>query len=142
MEYFKTYSFSSLTELGNLHDEWIRNVWLQYATKHPELYSVQDAIESSLHRPHRKPDRIKWQHILVHVDGESTPPLTLKVRRKKYTLKDIKRLLDDIIYTEITWRYFFLNWSNELCSTVKDELLMGNQIVPTYNSDIVLHINM
>ena len=78
----------------------------------------------------------------LHVDGESTPPLTLKVRRKKYTLKDIKRLLDDIIYTEITWRYFFLNWSNELWSTVKDELLMGNQIVPTYNSDIVLYINM
>jgi len=39
----------------------------------------------------------KWLRILVHVEGESTPHLVLKVKKRKYTLKDVRRLLDDII---------------------------------------------
>jgi len=77
-------------------------------------------------------------HFGVHRRRVSSSPCTASQEKR---VQSVLRLIDDVIFTKDDWRYFFLNWCEELGSAVMDEL-MGNQIVPVYNSNIVMHIQM
>lgn len=141
MEWYNSdLSSPSLTEEGTKHDKWLRDMWLFYSSRHQKLYGKEPHGAAAPRQKKRKKN--PWQHIFIYVEGESAEPLTFKIRRKKYSLKDIKRLLADVIEVDDTWRYFFLDWSRELQSEIKDEIVLEQQIVPTYNSDITLYILM
>ena len=74
------------------------------------------------------------------MEADSSQPHILCVERRKRSLKQFKALLSDYMYCDNSWRFFFLNWCDEIKSEVKDELVYDYQIVPTYNSNVAVFI--
>ena len=128
--YTREASSNALTSERNF-DSWLRDTWLSHKNT-----GQKRRARRSKRRLHHDSN----MDIYVYVEGDSSQPHILRVERRKRSLKQFKALLSDYIYCDDSWRYFFLNWCDEIKSEVKDELVQDHQIVPTYNSNVTVFI--
>lgn len=133
METFHTGSASlnSLQSVGELHDQWLRNVWNKFER------SDSKAQKNLLNRD------VNTINLYVFFDTKaSRQRMQIAIYDGEYTLEHIKKLIwaKKCVTLSNRYRYFFRTWSKEISKEVLDETLDDNQVVLKYCNSIFVNI--